>query len=58
MEAKGALKRKLSDVVFRQMMTDARAARPAGVVDITPGASRNSIHLEDSWPGPGRLNGS
>ena len=35
-EGMGALKCKLSDVVFRQMMTDVRAARPAGVRSAVP----------------------
>jgi transposase len=59
MEAMRALKRRLSDVVYRRMMADARAARtgPGGHVGAATGSSAagsdpNAGPLEKSLPGP------
>jgi transposase len=59
MEAMRALKRKLSDVVFRQMMADARATRtgPGGHEGATADSSAAGSHpstgtSDKSLPGP------
>jgi transposase len=59
MEAMRALKRRLSDVVYRQMITDARAAvtGPGGHLGAATGSSAAGLHpstgtSEKSLPGP------
>jgi transposase len=59
MEAMRALKRRLSDIVYRQMITDARAAAtgPGGHVGAATGSSAAGLHpstgtSEKSLPGP------
>jgi transposase len=59
MEAMRALKRRLSDVVYHQMITDARAARtgPGGHLGAATGSSAAGLHpsagtSEKSLPGP------
>jgi transposase len=59
MEAMRALKRRLSDIVYRQMITDARAAvtGPGGHVGAATGSSAAGLHpsagtSEKSLPGP------
>jgi transposase len=59
MEAMRALKRRLSDIVYRQMITDAQAAvtGPGGHVGAATGSSATGLHpsagtSEKSLPGP------
>jgi transposase len=59
MEAMRALKRRLSDIVYRQMITDARAAvtGPGGHLGAATGSSATGLHpsagtSEKSLPGP------
>jgi transposase len=62
MEAMRALKRRLSDIVYRQMITDARAAAtgPGGHVGAATGSSAAGSHpaagtSEKSLPGPAAI---